>query len=123
MFINPVVNEADRSVRVVAEVENTSDQLKGGLFVKGWIMTGKRAGVLQIPRNALLTWDVGGKKGEVFVVNGDVASRKIVRTGNLSGDRVEISSGLRAGEWVVTRGGFNVKEGEKVNVTRVNGEK
>lgn len=123
MFINPVVNEADRSVRVVAEVENTSDQLKGGLFVKGRIMTGKRAGVLQIPRNALLTWDVGGKKGEVFVVNGDVASRKTVRTGNLSGDRVEISSGLRAGEWVVTRGGFNVKEGEKVNVTRVNGEK
>ena len=123
MFINPVVNEADRSVKVVAEVENTGEQLKGGLFVKGRIMTGKRSGVLKVPRMALLTWDVAGKKGEVFVVQGDITHRKTVRTGNTSGDQVEISSGLTTGELVVTRGGFNVKEGDKVNVTRVNGDK
>ncbi|MDP3041095.1 MAG: efflux RND transporter periplasmic adaptor subunit, partial [Deltaproteobacteria bacterium] len=54
MFINPTVNESDRSVRVVAEVENTPEQLKGGLFVKGQILTGKRTGVIKIPRIALL---------------------------------------------------------------------
>jgi RND family efflux transporter MFP subunit len=28
MFINPIVNEADRSVKVIAEVENSSEQLR-----------------------------------------------------------------------------------------------
>jgi RND family efflux transporter MFP subunit len=123
MFINPTVNEADRSVRVVAEVENTPEQLKGGLFVKGQILTGKRTGVIKIPRIALLTWDVAVTKAEIFVVNENVAHRRTVRTGNISGDQVEIISGLASGQQVITRGGFNVKDGDKVNVTRVNGEK
>ncbi len=123
MFINPAVNEADRSVKVVAEVENRDELLKGGLFVKGRIVTGKRTGVIRIPRSALLTWDVEGKKAEVFVLNGEIARRQAVRTGNVSGDQVEVSSGLARGQQVITRGGFNVKDGDKVNVTRVNGEK
>ena len=123
MFINPVINEADRSIKVVAEVENREDQLKGGLFAQGRILTGKRIGVLKIPRAALLSWDVAGKKGELFVVNQDVAKRRSVQTGTILGDQVEITSGLAAGDLVITRGGFNVKEGDKVNVTRINGEK
>jgi membrane fusion protein, multidrug efflux system len=123
MFINPVVNEADRSIKVVAEVENREEQLKGGLFVRGRILTGKRTGVLKTPRAALLSWDVAGKKGEVFVVNQDVARRRSFQTGAALGDQVEITSGLAAGDLVITRGGFNVKEGDKVNVTRINGEK
>jgi len=122
-FINPAVNEADRSVKVVAEVQNQDEQLKGGLFVKGRIMTGTRAGVLKVPQTALLTWDVPAKNAEVFVVDRDIARRQTVRTGNISGDQVEISSGLTPGQQVITRGGFNVKDGNKVNVTRINGEK
>ena len=123
MFINPVVNEADRSIKVVAEVENRQDQLKGGLFVQGRILTGKRTGVLKIPRAALLSWDVAGKKAEVFAVNQNVAQRREVRTGGTFGDQVEVTSGLAAGDRVISRGGFNVKDGDKVNVTRINGEK
>jgi len=123
MFINPTVNEADRSVRVVAEVDNQEDLLKGGLFVQGRILTGKRGGVIKIPRSALLTWDVPGGKAEVFVVEGEIARRLSVRTGKAAGERVEISSGLRPGQMVITRGGFNAKDGDRVNVTRINGEK
>jgi RND family efflux transporter MFP subunit len=123
MFLNPVVSEADRSIKVVAEVENREEQLKGGLFVQGRILTGKRTGVLKIPRAALLSWDVAGKKGEVLVVSQDVARRRSLQTGAVLGDQVEITSGLVAGDRVITRGGFNAKEGDKVNVTRINGEK
>jgi len=123
MFINPVVNEGDRSIKVVAEVENRQDQLKGGLFVQGRILTGNRTGVLKIPRAALLSWDVAGKKAEVFAANQNVAQRREVRTGGTFGDQVEVTSGLAAGDRVISRGGFNVKDGDKVNVTRINGEK
>jgi RND family efflux transporter MFP subunit len=123
MFINPVVNEADRSVKVVAEVDNTDGQLKGGLFVQGRILVGQRTGVIKVPRMALLTWDVAGNKADLLVVDAGIAHRKTISTGNSSGDMVEVASGLTAGTLVITRGGFNVKDGEKVNVTRVNGEK
>ena len=97
--------------------------MKGGLFAKGRIMTGTRTNVLQVPQTSLLTWDVPAKKAEVFVVEGGIARRQAVRTGNIGGDQVEIPSGLTPGQQVITRGGFNVKDGEKVNVTRINGEK
>jgi len=123
MFINPIVNEADRSIKVVAEVDNGDEQLKSGLFVTGRIKTGERRGVLKVPRSALLTWDVPGKKADLFVVQGNTARRRTVGTGALSGDRVEVTGGVESGDLVVTRGGFNVKDGDQVNVTRINGEK
>jgi len=121
MFINPVVNESDRSVKVTAEVENVSEQLKGGLYVKGKIITGKRTGVLRVPRTALLSWDVAGKKGDLFVVKGETASRRTVQTGSVTGDFVEVTSGINPGDPVIVRGGFNLKDGDRVNVTQVNG--
>jgi len=121
MFINPVVNEADRSVKVTAEVENVSEQLKGGLYVKGRIITGKRTGILRVPRVALLSWDVAGKKGDLFVLRGDIVNRRTVQTGSVMGDFVEVTSGINPGEPVVVRGGFNLKDSDRVNVTQASG--
>jgi RND family efflux transporter MFP subunit len=115
-FINPTVSEADRSVKIVAEVANEDGTLRGGLFVKGHILTGNRAAVLQIPRVALLSWDVERNSGEIFVVNGDMAERRAVRTGEVTGESVEIVQGVTAGEKVVTRGGFNVRPGDRVQI-------
>jgi membrane fusion protein, multidrug efflux system len=120
-FINPAVSEADRSLKIVAEVKNEPETLKAGLFVKGKVVTGSRTGVLQVPRTGLITWDVAKKQAEVFVVNGDKVQRRTLTTGALSGDQVEVSSGLTAGELIVTRGGFNLKDGNTVKVIAGNG--
>ncbi|HQU13418.1 MAG TPA: efflux RND transporter periplasmic adaptor subunit [Thermodesulfobacteriota bacterium] len=114
--INPSVSPGDRSVRVIAEVPNVPEVLKGGLFVKGRIATGVRKGVVQVPRTALLSWNVAARKGEVFVVDNNVARRRGVTTGAVQGDRVEIPSGLRSGETVVTRGAFLLSDGDAVKV-------
>ena len=121
MFINPVVNEADRSVKVIAEVENSSEQLKAGLYVKGRILTVKRSGVLRIPRVSLLSWDVAEKKGDVFVAEGESAKRRTVRVGSVMGDFVEVISGLGQGDQVITRGGFNLKEGDRISIIQSSG--
>lgn len=122
-FVNPAVSESDRSVKVIAEVRNVPEVLKGGLFVKGRIETARRRQVLQVPRASLLSWDAGAKTGELLVADDNVARRRTVRTGGASGDRVEIVSGLAAGDLVITRGAFNVKDGDGINVTRVEGDK
>ncbi len=114
--INPSVSPGDRSVRVIAEVPNVPEVLKGGLFVKGRIATGVRKGVVLIPRTALLSWNVADRKGEVFVVDNNAARRRGVTTGAVQGDRVEIPSGLRPGETVVDRGAFLLSDGDAVKV-------
>lgn len=116
MYINPELSAADRSLKVIAEVRNDGELLKGGLFAKGRIVTGKRSGVLQLPRGALSSWDTVAGKGSVFVVEGDTARERKVETGAAAGELVEIAQGLKAGEKYVARGGFNLKDGDKVQV-------
>ncbi len=114
MHINPSADPVSRSVKVMADVANPTGDLRGGTFVKGRLRTGQREGVLQIPRVALLSWDVEHGTGEVFVVTGDTVERRTVHTGVATGDVVEVVSGVAAGENVVTRGGFNVRPGDRV---------
>lgn len=118
MFINPELNAADRSLRIIAEVRNASDILKGGLFTKGRIVTGQRSKVVQVPRSSLTGWDAGTRRGTLFVVSGEMAKARPIETGSVSGDLVEVVKGLSAGEQYVMRGGFNLKDGEKVVVAK-----
>lgn len=112
--INPSAGEADRAVRVTAEVANEPETLRGGLFVTGSIVTGRRPAVLQVPRSALLAWDREAGTAALFLVDGGAARRRAVTTGGVRGELVEIASGLRAGEQVVIRGGFTLKDGDAV---------
>lgn len=119
--INPEADPATRAVKVMADVANSTGELRGGTFVKGRIATGERTGVLQIPRAALLSWDVERGTGEVFVVTGDTAERRTVKTGETTADNVEVVEGLAAGEKVVVRGGFNLRPGDRVQVSAPQG--
>lgn len=119
--INPAADAASRTVRLMVEVPNEGGELRGGTFVKGRIATGERTGVLQIPRAALLSWDVEHGTGEVFVVDGDVAQRRTVKTGETTADNVEVVEGLAAGEKVIVRGGFNLRPGDRVQVAALQG--
>ncbi len=117
-FINPAADEASRTVKVKAEVPNPDESLKAGLFVKGRIVTGKRTGVLVVPRSALVSWDTGSRQAGLFVVEGNAAKRVTVETGAAPGDAVEVVKGLAPGQEVVTRGGFNLRDGDRVVVAR-----
>jgi len=112
--INPTAEDASRAIPVMAEVRNDDGALKGGLFVKGRIFSGARSQVLTVPRAALLTWDLENGRAEVFTVDAGVARRRSVTTGTSIGDAVEVKSGLAAGDVVITRGGFNVRDGDRV---------
>lgn len=115
-FINPTADEASRTVKVIATVENPDNVLKSGFFVKGAIITGERAGVLRIPRGAILTFDPITRAGVVFVVANGKAERRNITIGIASGDEVEIATGLAAGDTVVARGAFNLRDGDRVSV-------
>jgi membrane fusion protein (multidrug efflux system) len=115
-FINPALDEATRSARVVAEVPNADGALRGGAFVKGRIVLATRAGVMQVPKEALQNWDLEAQTAEVFVVAGDKAQKRAIKIGKANGVSVEVLSGVQAGDRVVTRGAFNLREGDRLQV-------
>lgn len=117
MFLNPELNASDRSMKVVAEVQNQPELLKGGLFAKGRIVTGKRCGVVQVPRAVLGAYDTVQQTATLFVLDGQLAHQRTVKTGVASGDLVEIREGLKAGEKYVARGGFTLRDGDRITVT------
>jgi membrane fusion protein, multidrug efflux system len=118
-YLNPSINPADRSLQLMAEIDNHDGRLRDGLFVKGQIVTGRRAGVLLVPRAVLAGLDLTAGKAFLFVVVGDKAERRAVQTGAISGEQVEIVAGLKAGERYVSRGAFNLRDGDKVSVAAV----
>jgi RND family efflux transporter MFP subunit len=120
MYINPELSQADRSLKVIAEVRNVPEVLKGGLFAKGRIITGTRSQVLQVPRSAINAFDTVAKKGSLFIVENGTARKRDVTTGAVTGEQVEIASGLKSGEQYVIRGGFNLKDGDRVAVAGAN---
>lgn len=118
MFINPAIDAASRSARVIAEVSNNDNALRGGAFAQGRIVLATRPQVLQVPREALLNWNLEERSAEVFVVTGENAARRQVTTGLTTVGTVEIVKGLSVGDRVVTRGGFAIREGDRVAVAQ-----
>ncbi len=116
MFINPELSAADRSLKVVAEVQNQPELLKGGLFAKGRIVTGTRSSVLQVPRAVLAHYDTSQQTATLFVAAGKTVRQRSVKTGMVNGDLVEIKVGLKAGEQYVSRGGFTLRDGDQIAV-------
>jgi len=118
MFINPAVDEASRSARIVAEVPNAGGALKGGLFARGRIVTATRPDAVVVPREALLDWNTAARTAQLFVVDADgaCAEARRVRVGRTTAAGVEVVEGLAAGEPVVTRGAFAIRPGDTVTV-------
>ena len=54
----------------------------------------------------------------VFVIDGNQAKERIIKTGNKYGEYVEVMDGLKEGDQVVVIGQNNLSEGVKVHVAR-----
>jgi cobalt-zinc-cadmium efflux system membrane fusion protein len=87
---------------VRAEVENPGHALKPMMFASFKISVGKDAAALGIPQSAVV---YEGSEAHVWIArdDGTIVSRQ-VRIGRTNNGMVEISSGLREGEKVITSG-------------------
>jgi membrane fusion protein, multidrug efflux system len=118
--VNPMVRDTDRSGRIIAEVENTRFTLKGGLYARGKVVVEEHRDVTTIPKASLMGWDLEKGLARVFLVDpGNVARSVPVTTGLADENVVEVTSGLSGSEHVVVRGGFNLREGDQVQVANL----
>jgi RND family efflux transporter MFP subunit len=102
-YILPQVDPATRTLKVRIELANPGFELKPDMY--GEVRLDSSAGRrLVVPESAVLD---SGDRQTVFVDRGSgYLEPRPVRVGTRAGGRVEILSGLRAGERIVTSGNF-----------------
>ena len=110
--VGGTVDSATRSVSVRVRVVNARRPLRIGETVFGEIATSVKPDAVVIPADALVPEGDGFK---VFVVDAQsIAHARPVTIGGRSSTLAEITSGVRAGERVVTYGAYGVEDSAKV---------
>jgi Cu(I)/Ag(I) efflux system membrane fusion protein len=108
-FIDPVLDERQRTARVRVEVANPKGQLRPGMFAEAVIESEATAGPapLVIPESAPL---FTGRRSVVFVevlqASRPTYELRVVRLGPRTGPVYPVLAGLNEGEKVVTQGAF-----------------
>lgn len=95
--IAPNLNATSRSLTVEAEVENTEGLLKPGQFATVRIAQTAPKPAVMIPAVAI---KVDGETNKVFIVKDGRAEERIVKTGVLENDLIEIQQGVQENETV-----------------------
>ncbi|HPE06567.1 MAG TPA: efflux RND transporter periplasmic adaptor subunit, partial [Smithellaceae bacterium] len=114
-LLYPNVEERTRTLQAEAIVPNTGRLLKPGLFARISIYTAASRNAVVAPLTALM---YDNSTISIFVVEGNVAHQRIIKTGGKYGESVEIVEGLKEKEQIVVVGQNNLSEGVKVNVAR-----
>lgn len=107
VLIGNQVEAGSRTIEVRIAVDNADGRLKPGMFADVEITTTILDNVLLIPDSALQT---DGEEQVVFVaLDGNKFEKRIVKLGLEQTGRVQILSGVKAGENIVTEGSFILK--------------
>jgi membrane fusion protein, copper/silver efflux system len=105
-YVYPTLNPETRTARVRVELANPGLRLKPGMYATFRFTGAARAGVLSVPRSAILST---GERSLVFVRRDDgMLEPREVRISAAAQDHVEVLAGLRAGEVVVASATFLV---------------
>jgi membrane fusion protein (multidrug efflux system) len=120
--LDSVVNEATRNVQIQATLSNPEQKLKPGMFVEAHVLLPASSVVISLPASAISYAPYGDS---VFIV-GDMKApdgktyrgvrQQFVKLGSARGDQVAVTSGVKAGEEVVTSGVFKLRNGAAVLV-------
>lgn len=115
--ISPVADPTTGQVQITVELPNTAGQLVGGLFAEGRVSSQTRTGIV-IPESAL---DVRGLRPVVRVLEKGAVARVEVELGlrDAATDRVEVTSGLSAGDTLLLGAAQGIAPGTPVRVRQL----
>ena len=116
-LISPALDPNSTTVEVWVQAPNARQQLRPGTTAQVAITAQTVKDALVVPSAALL--NAKGDQAQVLVVDDkSLANSREVKTGIQSGQQVQIVSGLKAGEVVVTEGAYGLPDKTKVKVEK-----
>lgn len=109
-LVEPTIDPTTRLGRVRISFADSS-AVRAGMFVEAAILVAELE-TLAVPVTAVGSFN---GKSTVMAIAKNIAGRKEVETGIRMGGWIEITSGLTAGETVVTKAGAFVRQGDQIN--------
>jgi cobalt-zinc-cadmium efflux system membrane fusion protein len=106
LFLQPELDAASRTGTVRVEIGNRDGRWRPGQFLRAQLLAGKSTDVIAVPASALI---LQGGRNVIFVEGKDGFSAREVQTGRKAADRVEIRSGITAGERYASGDVFLIK--------------
>lgn len=113
MRISPMLDPQTRNGMVEIEIPNRESMLKTEMFARIDVDLGSSRETLLLPRDALV---YRGDQPGVYTIENDTARFKPVDTGLMQDDNVELVTGLKVGDKVITAGSNLIKDGDRVRV-------
>jgi membrane fusion protein, multidrug efflux system len=110
------VNQTTRTLRIRAIVKGRDEELVPGVFAKINLQMGQSADALMIPTQAVIPT---ARNKQVIVLRKDSAVFSVVETGIRDSAYVQINSGLKKGDTVITTGLMAIRPSAKLKVTKV----
>jgi membrane fusion protein, multidrug efflux system len=112
-FVSPALKTDQRALTVEAIAPNADSRLKPGLFATAFLQKPAAAAALLVPTTAVET--IAGTS-RLYVVKERKAEERIVTTGELVGDRIEIATGVAAGETVAVNPRGKLADGTRLQI-------
>ena len=119
--ISPEIDAVTRNIRLQATLANHEEKLRPGMYANVEVLLPTQVTVLVIPATAVLYAPYGdsvflvvGQKNEKSGKMESVLRQQFVRLGAARGDFVSVVDGLKAGDMVVSAGGFKLRPGMPV---------
>ncbi len=110
--LRPEITPSNRALEALVQFDNP-DGWEPGASVTGTVTLEVHEGAVTVPEAALVRRPAGEV---VYVIEGDTAHQRVVRSGLRLHGRVEITAGLAAGETVAVDGAGFLSDGAKVEV-------
>jgi HlyD family secretion protein len=114
----------NRSVEVWVTLGNSEGTLRANGAAQVTVLANSKSDALVIPLSAVTLEASNGDEGTVMVVDDQSTAHEVkVTVGVRTKDKVEITSGLKGGERVITEGNFSLADGTKVEIAPAEKEK
>ncbi len=112
-FINPQINPSTRAIHIKAYFDNMEGTLKPGFFANVSFLKNVNEKAIILPGEAVIQ-----KEGKhiAYVMTNKIARLRNIRIGSYLGGKIEILSGIKPNDLVITSGNRSVKDGDLVKV-------
>ena len=113
-FVSPALKADQRALTVEAVASNADGRLKPGLFATALLQQPAPAPALLVPATSVET--VAGTSRVYVIAADNKVEERIVTVGEKVGDRVEIATGVKAGERVAANPRGKLADGVRVQL-------
>ncbi|MFT5451092.1 MAG: membrane fusion protein (multidrug efflux system) [Enterobacterales bacterium] len=114
--ISPIVDKDSGTIRVTVSLKDETAVLRPGMFSKVSIVYETHQQAVLVPKDSILSEDA---EMSVYVVVEGVAHKRLVTIGFSNSQSVEIITGVKANEMVITTGQRNLRDEAVVEIIGV----